>query len=398
MPQIKTMTDIINPCNSQCYYFPIKGGDGDCSKCYSTQVVEEKPATTKGYKEGDSIIIADTGEIFTVQNGQWIAVGSLKGPPGIPGPQGPPGPQGDPGQDGMDGEPGSKVYVLPGTEPPTDLSGLNEGDVIVMSGDGQVYTVEDDGFGNKILSDPEKLLTNTIQQKITSTEALFSLGFAPHRDNSPGSRFEITPNGLEIIADPGSGGKSYAARLQLPFPELTRVNQIESITFEGDTHFNMEIYPVGDGWIAALAQNPPANAYTTFVSQNTSGNMSLKDILVGTNVYAQFSTQSVNRPNYGNYTIYGTLSPGNVTTNTINYLDLLRATVPIINTAPEPTTLEGFSNIEIIDLNASAHIADMYLLNGDTTGTNDVPVRTIKRLEYKIYGMDPYIFEFGSNL
>ena len=162
------------------------GSKGNCNNCYSTQVLSVLPDPSK-YKNGDSVILSTTNDIYTLKNNVWIKVGNtggnkifvvekdepvpqgtqqgdlmilfdgelyqwntqskswndtnvnIKGEPGEQGDPGDPGQDGPPGEEGPPGEDGSQIFVEQSGEP---LPVGKDGDILIGS-DGYLYIWED---------------------------------------------------------------------------------------------------------------------------------------------------------------------------------------------------------------------------------------------------------------
>ena len=115
-----------------------KGDTGESTQWYSYIGLPNNPV------EGD-MALKDDGRVYRYQNGEWVAIISIKGPQGIQGetgPQGPVGPQGPQGEKGDTGDVGGfiNIYgVLPNSSSLPTPASLNNLTVAYLVGAASPY-------------------------------------------------------------------------------------------------------------------------------------------------------------------------------------------------------------------------------------------------------------------
>lgn len=92
------------------------------------------------YKEGDAVVYMPSGNMFKKENNSWVFVGTIKGEQGQQGPQGEQGPPGPPGETGSDG---IGIFTIESNNLPPTID-YREGDSIVLMPSGQMYILENE--------------------------------------------------------------------------------------------------------------------------------------------------------------------------------------------------------------------------------------------------------------
>lgn len=130
----------------------LKGDQGEKGDSARWRFGLTNPAVLDTDKEGDGFLNTSTGMVFEFNGEKWIAIGSIRGPKGVPGREGPQGPIGPQGLRGYQGERGPAGVVIEiigvlnssGSLPDPDTVQRNAGFIIDDGVDRDLYIIVED--------------------------------------------------------------------------------------------------------------------------------------------------------------------------------------------------------------------------------------------------------------